>query len=65
MASLCYCVLLHPYLSAAVEAKKAMYNHLVIQCNGQINRPFPVMSKDQSVEEYEPKLKAWLHEKAR
>lgn len=50
--------------SSAVEAKKAMYSHLVNQCNGQTNRPFPSMSADQSVEAYESELKAWLHEKA-
>ena len=42
-----------------------MYSHLVNQCNGQTNRPFPSMSADQSVEAYESELKAWLHEKAR
>ncbi|DBA97937.1 TPA: hypothetical protein ACH3X3_012783 [Trebouxia sp. C0006] len=50
--------------SSAVEAKKAMYSHLVNQCNGQTNRSFPCKSADQPVEAYESELKAWLHEKA-
>lgn len=50
---------------AVVEAKKAIYNHLVKQCNGQSNRSFPIRPPDQTDEEYEPKLKAWLYEKAR
>ena len=49
----------------AAEVKQAVLAFLVRDCGGQFKRTFPIRASDLSDDEYNPRLKQWLYEKAR